>query len=513
LPDRRLGRPAADLRGAQVRAVHDGREPPHAGRDPLLRVAREDGDRDVRLRVRPVPRTPSLRARAAPALRRVRARVRDQGAALPVPHLAPRRARRGADGRLGDPGRRAPQDGDVRVPPLRAAALPARGRRGGARHRCARGRGHRLRRARRDRAAGSQEARRVLVGIASRVRHARPLRAHADGGRGQRLSDAEPRPVDRWALPPRRHDLRATPHPSDRRLRRALDVDPGVRRLLPRDHAGVGRAPRAQRVRRRVPDPARRLRALAVGDGVRDERRHPGRALSPLDVRARDLRTARPRGERPASRSHGTRARRARPDRRPLPVDGPLSGPVSDAHAAVDRSHPRARRGAGGGRAPMIDTSAFTTNWPVALPGLVVAAVAMLVMSVDAVMRGRERDGLAVVSILGLGGAGAVAAWLWVAAGDPAGFHDTLRGDRYALFFAALLCVGSLLTVLMSIDYLREQPLPAGEYHALVLLSTSGMIFLAAANDLIVLFLALEIMSVAVYVLSGLLRREVRSTE
>src|SRR5262249_5515709 len=52
-----------------------------------------------------------------------------------------------------------------------------------------------------------------------------------------------------------------------------------------------------------------------------------------------------------------------------------------------------------------------------------------------------------------------------------------------------------------------------GEYYALVLLSTSGMIFLAAANDLIVLFLALEIMSVAVYVLAGLFRREVRSTE
>src|SRR5207249_1376052 len=88
-----------------------------------------------------------------------------------------------------------------------------------------------------------------------------------------------------------------------------------------------------------------------------------------------------------------------------------------------------------------------------------------------------------------------------------------LRADRYALFFTALLCAGSLLTVLLSVDYLREQPLPAGEYHALVLLSTSGMIFLAAANDLIVLFLALEIMSVAVYVLAGMLRREVRSTE
>src|SRR5207253_9028072 len=97
--------------------------------------------------------------------------------------------------------------------------------------------------------------------------------------------------------------------------------------------------------------------------------------------------------------------------------------------------------------------------------------------------------------------------------GNAGGFQDTLRADRYALFFTALLCAGSLLTVLLSVDYLREQPLPAGEYHALVLLSTSGMIFLAAANDLIVLFLALEIMSAAVYVLAAMLRLDVRATE
>jgi NADH-quinone oxidoreductase subunit N len=63
------------------------------------------------------------------------------------------------------------------------------------------------------------------------------------------------------------------------------------------------------------------------------------------------------------------------------------------------------------------------------------------------------------------------------------------------------------------VDYLRRQPIPSGEYLTLVLLSTSGMVFLAAANDLIVLFLALEIMSVAAYVLAGLFRHEVRSTE
>src|SRR5262249_5915955 len=84
---------------------------------------------------------------------------------------------------------------------------------------------------------------------------------------------------------------------------------------------------------------------------------------------------------------------------------------------------------------------------------------------------------------------------------------------RYALFFTILLCIGSFLTVLMSVDFVREQPLPAGEYYALVLLSTAGMIFLAAATDLIVIFLALEIMTVAVYVLAGLFRRDARSTE
>src|SRR5207247_2255386 len=80
--------------------------------------------------------------------------------------------------------------------------------------------------------------------------------------------------------------------------------------------------------------------------------------------------------------------------------------------------------------------------------------------------------------------------------------------DRYALFFAVLVCVGAAFTVLMSIDYLRDNPLAGGDYYALVLLSTVGMILMAAANDLIVIFLALEIMSVAVYVLAGMLRTD-----
>jgi NADH-quinone oxidoreductase subunit N len=161
-----------------------------------------------------------------------------------------------------------------------------------------------------------------------------------------------------------------------------------------------------------------------------------------------------------------------------------------------------------------IDVGAFTAGWEAALPGLLVAATAMLAMAVDVVLRGPDREPLALLGICGLVAAVAAGlALLWPESGAVGGFQDTIRGDRYALFFTVVICAGALLTLLMSVDYLREHELPAGEYYALVLLSTCGMIFLAAANDLIVLFLALEIMSVAVYVLAGMFRREIRSTE
>ncbi len=159
-----------------------------------------------------------------------------------------------------------------------------------------------------------------------------------------------------------------------------------------------------------------------------------------------------------------------------------------------------------------INASAFAGGWETALPATIVAATALVVLVVDMIVRGEDRDVLAVWGIAGLL---AAALYAVVALGDGSrgGFSETLRGDRYAVFFTVVLALGAALSLLMSVDYLRQQALPAGEYHALVLLSTCGMILMAAANDLIVIFVALEIMSVAVYVLAGLFRREVRSTE
>jgi len=160
-----------------------------------------------------------------------------------------------------------------------------------------------------------------------------------------------------------------------------------------------------------------------------------------------------------------------------------------------------------------IDVASYAANWQAAMPGILAVLAAFVVMIVDLVARDRHPGLLAGLGILGMGVAIASAAGAWVAHGDPSGFQDMVRGDRYGLFFTIVICGSAALTLLMSVEYVREWGLPAGDFYTLVLLSTAGMVFLAMANDLIVLFVALETMSVGVYVLTGLMRGDLRSNE
>jgi NADH-quinone oxidoreductase subunit N len=160
-----------------------------------------------------------------------------------------------------------------------------------------------------------------------------------------------------------------------------------------------------------------------------------------------------------------------------------------------------------------LDVAAFATNWQAALPAIAVVLTAFAVMITDLLLREGTRGVLAGIGIIGLGAAVAVAVSAWVGDGDPSAFQHMLRADRYGLFFTIVICVSAALTLLMSVEFVREWMLPAGDFYTLVLLSTAGMIFLALANDLIVVFVALETMSVGVYVLSGLLRGDLRSNE
>ena len=85
--------------------------------------------------------------------------------------------------------------------------------------------------------------------------------------------------------------------------------------------------------------------------------------------------------------------------------------------------------------------------------------------------------------------------------------------DNYSLFINAIILLTAFMTVLISLDYLRKADLERGEYYYLMLFSVSGMMLMAMANDLILIFLALELLSIPLYVLSGFALPRVDSEE
>ncbi|CAN5712249.1 hypothetical protein BH24GEM1_BH24GEM1_17250 [soil metagenome] len=107
------------------------------------------------------------------------------------------------------------------------------------------------------------------------------------------------------------------------------------------------------------------------------------------------------------------------------------------------------------------------------------------------------------LSLVGLLFSGAALAALWVGGASPDGLPQMVALDPFRYGAAAIALLAAAGTVLISLGYLEREGLIAPEYYPLVLLATAGMMFLAGAEDLIVLFLGLEVMSVAVYVLAG----------
>ena len=85
--------------------------------------------------------------------------------------------------------------------------------------------------------------------------------------------------------------------------------------------------------------------------------------------------------------------------------------------------------------------------------------------------------------------------------------------DPFFIFFGFLFLASTALVILISVRYMEIEDEQHGEYYALMLFATVGMMFLACGNDLVVLFLGLETMALSFYVLSGFLRRDRRSNE
>jgi NADH-quinone oxidoreductase subunit N len=156
--------------------------------------------------------------------------------------------------------------------------------------------------------------------------------------------------------------------------------------------------------------------------------------------------------------------------------------------------------------------SALASYWPLA-PEMVLAAGALLLLMLGVARRDPEREapgiGWLAIAILAVAGAllfrqGALSQSL---------FEGSIVVDRFARFIKLLTLAASGASLLLSFDYMHETRTLKFEYPVLVLLSTTGMMVMISANDLISLYLGLELQNLSLYVLAAIRRDDLRSSE
>jgi NADH-quinone oxidoreductase subunit N len=145
------------------------------------------------------------------------------------------------------------------------------------------------------------------------------------------------------------------------------------------------------------------------------------------------------------------------------------------------------------------------------LPFLVITGTGLLVLVLDPLMAPERRDRLPLVSLAGVVAAALI---LILRRGQSEIlFGGMLASDGFALFCNLLFLLVAGLTLLISIAYIRNTGLEHGEYSALLLFSTLGMMIMASSLDLMTIFLGLETLSISLYVLAGFLREQLKSNE
>ena len=153
------------------------------------------------------------------------------------------------------------------------------------------------------------------------------------------------------------------------------------------------------------------------------------------------------------------------------------------------------------------------------LPELVLTAFGIIVMMADPLLKpGASRKGLGLISLAGTVAAMAATfcqiAWMHRDASfSNPGWFGMVRVDNFAIFFHLLIPAIAGICILASLEYLDAQNIQSGEYYALILFGTVGMVLMTSAIELVLIFIALEISSISTYILAGYRRRTASSTE
>jgi NADH-quinone oxidoreductase subunit N len=145
------------------------------------------------------------------------------------------------------------------------------------------------------------------------------------------------------------------------------------------------------------------------------------------------------------------------------------------------------------------------------LPEILLTVMGTLLMVLDPLIHKRSSNAFGHITLLALFAALGASVYAFTI-GGPA-FGGMLTIDGFATFFRVLVIVVGILTVFPSYRFLARQNAETGEYHALLLFSIAGQCLMAASNDLIMVFIGLEISSIASYILAGYLRDDKRCNE
>ena len=161
-----------------------------------------------------------------------------------------------------------------------------------------------------------------------------------------------------------------------------------------------------------------------------------------------------------------------------------------------------------------MDTAAFRHDFFLILPEVELALFGLAILLFDFMLGVKDKAVNAVFAMLGVIFSGFSLYRLRALGPDAVGgFDGSIIVDPFFLFFGMIFLIATALVILLSVRYLQIEDEHHGEYYALLLFATVGMMFMAWGYDLIVQFLGLETMAISFYILTGFLRHQRRSNE
>lgn len=159
----------------------------------------------------------------------------------------------------------------------------------------------------------------------------------------------------------------------------------------------------------------------------------------------------------------------------------------------------------------LVQEAIANVNYQAIMPSLVLCIFAIVMLMVTVFSKRGNTTHVAWLSVSALVVAAFVTMSGW---NDPqAGFAGAVYLDNFALFFSMICIIAAGLTILMSDAYLKREGYPIGEFYALIIFATAGAMWMVSGTDLLTIFLGLEVLSISLYILTGMFRGQNRSNE